>query len=118
MFKLFISIIFLFLFLISSSSISAAEINKNTLEKLNNKVSKKFSRTFCNTTKFGIATEGAIEFSIGETNKEFAKNKNVNYLNPEDLKNTILENIQEECQFYDFPSEELVRLNFLNLDNQ
>jgi len=118
MFKVFISICLGLCFLISSLPSSAIEINNKAIEKLNNKVSKKFSRTFCNTSKFGISSEGALEFAIGETNKEFLNNKYVNYLNPEDLKNTILSNIQEECQFYDFPSDQLVKLNFLNTKNQ
>ena len=38
------------------------------------RISKKFSNTYCNTSKFGISKDGALKFSIGETNKEFQNN--------------------------------------------
>jgi len=62
----------LFLF---SSPVHSLDTSSKTLEKYTKKISNKFTRTYCNTTKFGISYEGALAFAIGETNKEFKNNK-------------------------------------------
>ena len=112
---------FLFVILIStffffpSNELLAKEITQNNLSKVVNKVSNKFSRTYCNTTKFGISNEGALEFALGETNKEFSKNKLIKDIDSKIVFNKILSNIEAECQIYDFPIEELSRLTVLNI---
>ena len=76
------------------------------------KISKKFSKTYCNTKKFGISEEGALAFAIGETNKEFKKsslNKSIDYSL---LRSSILNDLEINCQVYDFPSEILGKLSF------
>ena len=55
----------------SSDAIAAHDIDKK-ITKLENKVAKKFSNTFCNSTGFGISSEGALKFSLGETKGEFS----------------------------------------------
>jgi len=67
----------------------------------------KFARTFCNTSNFGISDQGAIEFAIGETKKEFSKNKLINLINQSDVNKKIVLKIENQCQVYDFPVEEL-----------
>ena len=62
----------LFLF---SSPVYSLDTSSKTLEKYTKKISSKFTRTYCNTTNFGISYEGALAFAIGETNKEFKNNK-------------------------------------------
>ena len=62
------TLILLFLF---SSPVYSLDTSSKTLEKYTKKISNKFTRTYCNTTKFGISYEGALAFAIGETNKEF-----------------------------------------------
>ena len=83
------------------------EVSQKNLDKLVDKVSVKFARTFCNTSNFGISDQGAIEFAIGETKKEFSKNKLINLLNQSDVNKKIVLKIENECQVYDFPVEEL-----------
>ena len=61
----------LFLF---SNPVYSLDIYSKDLEKYTKKISSKFTRTYCNTTKFGISYEGALAFAIGETNKEFKDN--------------------------------------------
>ena len=92
-------------------SLNAKDLDNKNLESLTLKVSKKFSRTYCNTFKFGISNEGAIEFALGETNKEFSKNKSYGNINLNDLNKEIISNIENECQVYDFPENELARLD-------
>ena len=85
----------------------AKEVSQKNLDKLVDKVSVKFARTFCNTSNFGISDQGAIEFAIGETKKEFSKNKLINYVNQSEVNKKIVLKIENECQVYDFPVDEL-----------
>ena len=100
-----------FLFLFSQPSFSK-EIPQKNLDNLITKVSKKFSRTYCNTSNFGISEEGAMEFAIGETYKEFSKNKLIDLIDMNKLSSKIVTNVEKECQIFDFPVEELSKLDF------
>ena len=107
-FIIFISIIFL----VFSNPVSSKEISPNSIEKYINKISNKFSRTYCNTIQFGISNEGALSFAIGETNKEFKKNKLNNFIDYAVLKNNIINDLENNCQLYDFPTASLDKLKF------
>tara|TARA_B100000212_G_scaffold179013_1_gene134759 strand:- start:472 stop:819 length:348 start_codon:yes stop_codon:yes gene_type:complete len=113
MIKLIIGFFMTFLFLFPVNSVSSKEIPQKNIVNLTNKVAKKFSRTFCNTSNFGISDEGAIEFAIGETNKEFSKNKLIEYINFDEINKKIISNIESDCQVFDFPIEELVNLEII-----
>ena len=99
-------LISIFIFIPTKPSFSK-EVSQKSLDKLVDKVSGKFARTFCNTSNFGISDQGAIEFAIGETKKEFSKNKLTNLINQSDVNKKIVLKIENECQVYDFPVEEL-----------
>ena len=110
MIKLIIGFFISFLFLFPPNPVFSKEIPQKNIDNLNNKIAKKFSRTFCNTSNFGISDEGAIEFAIGETNKEFAKNKLIQFVNFEEINKKIISNIEADCQVFDFPVDELANL--------
>ena len=110
MVKLIIGFFISFLFLFPINSAFSKEISQKNIVNLTNKVAKKFSRTFCNTSNFGISDEGAIEFAIGETNKEFSKNKLIKVVNFEEINKKIISNIEADCQVFDFPVDELANL--------
>ena len=99
----------LFLF---SSPVYSLDTSSKTLEKYTKKISNKFTRTFCNTTKFGISYQGALAFAIGETNKEFKNNKLNKLIDYSLLKNAIVNEIENNCQGYDFPISSLEKLEF------
>ena len=99
------------LFLFSSPAYSLDTTSK-TLEKYTKKISNKFTRTYCNTTKFGISYEGALAFAIGETNKEFKNNKLNKLIDYSLLKNSIVNNLENSCQVYDFEISNLENLKF------
>lgn len=101
-----------FIFLFNGIPAFSKDISHKNLDALTEKVSKKFSRTYCNTSNFGISNEGAIEFAIGETNKEFSKNKYINEISSEEVFNKIISYIEKDCQVYDFPIIDLERLDF------
>ena len=99
----------LFLF---SSPVYSLDTSSKTLEKYTKKVSSKFTRTYCNTTNFGISYEGALAFAIGETNKEFKNNKLNKLIDYSLLKNSIVNDLENNCQVYDFAITKLENLKF------
>ena len=99
----------LFLF---ASPVYSLDTSSKTLEKYTKKISSKFTRTYCNTTKFGISYEGALAFAIGETNKEFKNNKLNKLIDYSFLKNLIVNDLENNCQVYDFAISNLENLKF------
>ena len=103
------SLIFIFIF---DNSVYPKDFSPKSIEDYTIKISKKFSNTYCNSTKLGISKDGALKFSIGETNKEFSNNKFNKFINYDLLKKNILINLENNCQIFDFPEYELENLAF------
>jgi len=99
----------LFLF---SSPVYSLDTSSKTLEKYTKKISSKFTRTYCNTTNFGISYEGALAFAIGETNKEFKNNKLNKLIDYSLLENSIVNDLENNCKVYDFAISNLENLKF------
>jgi len=106
------TIFILTLLLLFSSPVYSLDTSSKTLENYNKKISNKFTRTYCNTTKFGISYEGALAFAIGETNKEFKNNKLNKLIDYSLLKNSIVNDLENNCQVYDFAINSLENLKF------
>ena len=102
-----LSLLFLF-----SSPVYSLDTSSKSLEKYTKKISSKFTRTYCNTTNFGISYEGALAFAIGETNKEFKNNKLNKLIDYSLLKNSIVNDLENNCQVYDFDISNLENLKF------
>ncbi len=98
------------LLLLFSSPVYSLDTSSKTLLKYTKKISNKFTRTYCNTTKFGISYEGALAFAIGETNKEFNNNKLNKLIDYSLLKNSIIYDLENNCQIYDFAISSLENL--------
>ena len=112
MVKRVFTICLLTLLLVFSSRVYALDTSYKTLENYTKKISNKFTRTYCNTTKFGISYEGALAFAIGETNKEFKNNKLNKLIDYSLLKNLIVSGLENNCQIYDFSIRSLENLRF------
>ena len=112
MIKRVFSIFILTLLLLFNSPVYSLDNSSKTLENYTKKISNKFTRTYCNTTKFGISYEGALAFAIGETNKEFKNNKFNKLIDYSLLKNSIVNDLQDNCEVYDFAATSLENLNF------
>ena len=112
MIKKVFMIFILTLLILFSSPVYSLDTSSKTLEKYTKKISNKFVRTYCNTTKFGISYEGALAFAIGETNKEFQKNKLNKLIDYSQLKNSIVNDLENSCQIYDFAISNLENLKF------
>ena len=112
MIKRVFTIFILTLLLLFNSPVYSLDTSSKTLEKYTKKISNKFTRTYCNTTKFGISYDGALAFAIGETNKEFRNNKLNNFIDYSLLKNSIVNDLENNCQVYDFATIKLENLKF------
>ena len=112
MIKRVFTVFLLTLILLFSSPVYALDTSSNSLEKYTKKISNKFTRTYCNTTKFGISYEGALAFAIGETNKEFKNNKLNKFIDYSLLKNSIVNDLENNCEVYDFAISKLENLKF------
>ena len=110
MIKRVLSLFIITLILFLSSPTYSLDTSSKTLEKYTKKISNKFTRTYCNTTKFGISYEGALAFAIGETNKEFKNNKLNKLIDYSLLKNSIVNDLENNCQVYDFAISNLESL--------
>ena len=102
MIKSFFAIFILTLLFLFSSPVYSLDTSSKNLEKYTKKISNKFTKTYCNTTKFGISYEGALAFAIGETKKEFKSNKLNKLIDYSLLKNLIVNDLENNCQVYDF----------------
>ena len=109
--RVFMIFILTLLFLFNNP-VYSLDTSSKTLEKYTKKISNKFTRTYCNTTKFGISYEGALAFAIGETNKEFKNNKLNKFIDYSLLKNSIVNDLENNCQVYDFAISKLENLKF------
>ena len=112
MIKRVFTIFILTLLLLFNTPVYSLDTSSKTLEKYTKKISNKFTRTYCNTSKFGISYEGALAFAIGETNKEFKNNKLNKLIDYSLLKNSIVNDLENKCQVYDFEISNLGNLKF------
>ena len=110
MIKKVLRILILILLLIFSNPVYSNNLLEKDIQDYTLKISTKFSRTYCNTIKFGISKEGALKFAIGETNKEFLNNKLNKFINYELLNKNILVSLKNNCQIDSFPVSKLENL--------
>ncbi len=112
MIKRVCTLLILTLLLLFNSPVYSLSTSSKTLENYTKKISNKFTRTYCNTAKFGISYDGALAFAIGETNKEFKNNKLNKFIDYSLLKNSIVNDLENNCQVYDFAISKLENLKF------
>ena len=84
------------LILLPTESLSATEGIDN---KLINKVSKSYTKKFCNAIGFGLSKESAMDFSLAENNQVFNKKKGFNDINKELLAEEIAISVIEKCGY-------------------
>ncbi|ABM71980.1 possible S1 RNA binding domain [Prochlorococcus marinus str. MIT 9515] len=112
MFRNIFNIILIFLLFTFDTPAYTIEFSQKSIENYTLKISKKFSKTYCNSIKFGISNDGALKFSIGETNKEFSNNNLNQYIDYDLLNRNIILSLENNCQIFDFPEYELEKLTF------
>ena len=114
MIKNILNILLLLLFFIFDTPAYPVDFSSKAIEKYTLKISNKFANTYCNSIKFGISKDGALRFSIGETNKEFSNNKFNKFIDYELLNKNILLSLNNNCQIFDLSENELDKLTFKN----
>ena len=112
MIKNILNFFILLLILIFANQAYPLDSSAKAIEKYTLKISRKFANTYCNSTKFGISSDGALKFSIGETNKEFLNNKLNKLIDHQTLNRNILLSLKNTCKIDDFPVNELEKLTF------
>ena len=63
------------------------------------KVSKDFTRKFCNAIGFGLSSDSALKFSVGENKKERSKKNKIIDLDTDYLSEQISTEIVENCGY-------------------
>ena len=114
MIKNILNILLLIFFLIFDSPAFPLDSSQKAIEKYSLKISTKFTNTYCNSIKFGVNKDGALRFSIEETNKEFSNRKLNRFIDYELINKNILLSLKNNCQIFDFPEYELDKLAFKN----
>ena len=67
--------------------------------KLIEKISKDYTKKFCNSIAFGLSKESAMNFSIAENKQVFKKKKGVDKINKEVLAEEIAISTVENCGY-------------------
>ena len=63
------------------------------------KVSKSYTRKFCNAIGFGLSKESAMDFSLEENKQVFEKRKEMNNINKDQLAEEIAKMVIEQCGY-------------------
>ena len=92
----FIILIFSTLFIFHTDKLYASESLDSTLIK---KVSRSYTKKFCNSIGFGLSKESSMNFSLKENNQVFNKRKNFENINKEALAEEIAIGVIEKCGY-------------------
>ena len=92
----FIILMFSTLFIFSTDELYASESVDSTLIK---KVSRSYTKKFCNSIGFGLSKESSMNFSLKENNQVFNKRKEFNNINKELLAEEIANSVIENCGY-------------------
>tara|TARA_Y100001968_G_scaffold315499_1_gene342168 strand:+ start:835 stop:1242 length:408 start_codon:yes stop_codon:yes gene_type:complete len=63
------------------------------------KVSKAYTKKFCNAVGFGLSKESAMNFSFEENKKVYEKRKEMNHVNKELLAEEIAYSVVDQCGY-------------------
>ena len=92
----------LFLFIPSIIIIFHAEklyASENSDIVLINKVSRSYTKKFCNAIGFGLSKESAMNFSLTENNQVFKKRKDFYNINKDVLSEEIAKSVVDKCGY-------------------
>ena len=96
-FLFFISLIFSSTFCLFNLSVVEASTIQN--DNLIEKISKDFTKKFCNSIAFGLSEESAMTFSNKENNLIFKNKKGFQSLNKESIANKIAISVMDDCGY-------------------
>ena len=98
-FRLFAFIILIFstLFIFHTEELYAASEGADS--NLIKKVSRSYTKKFCNSIGFGLSKESSMNFSLKENNQVFNKKKDFKNINKEALAEEIAIEVIEKCGY-------------------
>ena len=92
----FIILIFSTLFIFHADELNASESVDSAVIK---KVSRSYTKKFCNSIGFGLSKESSMNFSLQENNQVFNKKKDFKNINKEALAEEIAIGVVEKCGY-------------------
>ena len=93
------TIFFVFALFLSTFNIKVLAASERTNDKLMDRVSKDFTKKFCNGIGFGLSKESAMNFASKENNLTFQKKKGINSLDKELVANKIAISVADSCGY-------------------
>ena len=91
-----IFIVYSTLFLFQTDALYASESDQSAFIK---KVSKSYTKKYCNAIGFGLSKESAMNFSLEENKQVFNKKKEFNNINQDLLAEEIAISVVEKCGY-------------------
>ena len=99
----FISILFLIIVVLSTDTtllkVNQLLASENKYPDLIEKISKDYTRKFCNSIGFGLSKESAMKFSMSENKKIFEKRKGIQNIDKVLLANKIGIEVIDSCGY-------------------
>ena len=105
-------IVFILVFSTFNLELNASNVNQNEL--LINRISKDFSKKFCNGVGFGLSQESALNFAMKENMAIFSKKKGIENIDNKILFEKISSSIIDNCGYPLNISEDQLESNFKN----
>ena len=96
--QFFVFILIILINPIGTNSAKASAVDNDT-SKFIKKVSKSYTKKFCNSIAFGLSKESAMNFSIAENKEVFKNKKEMNIINNELLAEEIAISVVENCGY-------------------
>ena len=95
----FIYVTFSFSFVFNILDIKSVEASTIENDKLIERISKDYTKKFCNSLAFGLSRESAMNFSNKENNMIFKKKKGFDSLDKDEIANKIAISVVEDCGY-------------------
>ena len=93
-------VIVLFIMVVNPSLVDASILKyANNESSLINKVSKDYTRKFCNGIGFGLSKDSAMIFALKENNEVFLNRKGIDLIDKDLLADQIAVSVMEKCGY-------------------
>ena len=94
-----ISLFFILVVVLGSFSSEALAVNQQQQDKLIEKISRDFTKKFCNAIAFGLSKDSAMDFANKENNLIFKNKKYVDTLSQDLIANEIAISVIDGCGY-------------------
>jgi len=95
----FFSLLLAFSFVFSPFNLEAFAASEKSIDNLTEKISRDYTKKFCNSIAFGLSKDSAMIFAIKENNQIFQKRKGIGSLNEKLVANKIADSVVATCGY-------------------